>query len=346
MKILKRILLLLLVLVVGFLIYAAMQPGAYEVNRTKVLKAPIDVVYGNVSDYKNWEEWGPWKEEDPSMTFAYDGQTKGVGATYSWSGAQGDGKMEMVEAVQNESITNEMTFDGMGTSKGLWKFKPVDEGTEVTWGMKTDESPFIMKAMSAMSGGWDNLMGPMFEKGLENLDRVTQKQAEEYKEAMSAWSLGDVAKKSLETQTFIGFPHAANMNDYEGIQKIYMESMPKAGTYASESGLKYEEYTPGAIFTKTDMATGDMEFLVGLFLKKELAPADGMQTVSMPAGDVVMIPKYGNYGTGDMEAHVAIEKFMTENTLSLNGHVYEMYVNDPTAVKPSEIQTDIYYPVK
>lgn len=122
--------------------------------------------------------------------------------------------------------------------------------------------------------------------------------------------------------------------------------MPKVGTYASESGLKYEEYTPGAIFTKTDMATGDMEFLVGLFLKKELAPAEGMQTVSFPAGAVVMVSKYGNYGTGSTEAHAAIEKFMTENALAVNGHNYEMYVNDPTMVKPSEIQTDIYYPVK
>ena len=197
-----------------------------------------------------------------------------------------------------------------------------------------------------MSGGWDNMMGPMFERGLEKLDSVTQIQAEAYKAAMNEWSLGEVTKKPLEAQTFIGFLHAANMNDHEGIQKIYMESLPKVGTYASESGLKYEEYTPGAIFTKTDMASGDMEFLVGVFLKKALTPSEGMETLSMPAGDVVMIPKYGNYGTGDMEAHVAIEKFMTENKLSVNGHIYEMYVNDPTTVKPNEIQTDIYYPVK
>lgn len=94
------------------------------------------------------------------------------------------------------------------------------------------------------------------------------------------------------------------------------------------------------------MATGNMEFLVGVFLKKELAAAEGMQAISMPARDVVMIPKFGNYGTGDMEAHMAIEKFMAANELAVNGHIYEMYVNDPTSVEPSEIQTDIYYPVK
>lgn len=184
MKILKRILLLLLVLVIGFCIYAAMQPSAYEVNRTKILKAPVDVVYSNVSDYKNWEAWLPWKELDPSMTISYGAKTQGEGATYSWnSNDQGNGKMEMVEAVQNESIKNEMTFEGMGASQGLWRFKAVEGGTEVTWGMKTEESPFIMKAFSAMSGGWDNMMGPMFERGLEKLDSITQIQAKEKMEA-------------------------------------------------------------------------------------------------------------------------------------------------------------------
>lgn len=323
-----------------------MQPSAYEVNRTRTLKAPVDVVYSNVSDYKNWEEWGPWKEEDPSMTFTYDEKTKGVGASYSWSGAQGNGTMKMAEVVQNQSIVNDMTFEGMGSSQGLWEFKEVEGGTEVTWGMKTDESPFMMKVFSAMSGGWDNMMGPMFDRGLEKLDSITQIQAEEYQNAMSAWSLGEIIKKPMKAQKFIGYHHTGNINDHEGMQAIYMESRPKAGTYAAEKGLQDGDYVPSTIINKTDMQSGEVDFLVGLFLEKDLAPADGMQAVNFPAGEVVMVPKFGNYGTGEMEAHEAIEKFMTENKLTLNGRIYEMYVNDPTTVKPNEIQTDIYYPVK
>ena len=128
MKIIKRILLLLLVLVVGFLIYAAIQPSAYEISRTKTLKAPVEVVYNNVSDFKNWEEWLPWKEQDPTMKINYDAQTKGVGASYSWESEQGPGSMKMVETVPNESIANELDFGEMGSSKSTWKFNPVDGG--------------------------------------------------------------------------------------------------------------------------------------------------------------------------------------------------------------------------
>ncbi|MGI9552089.1 MAG: SRPBCC family protein, partial [Aurantibacter sp.] len=298
------------------------------------------------SDYKNWEAWLPWKEQDPTMKISYDEQTKGVGASYSWESEQGPGSSKMTAAVTNESITSALDFGEMGTSLGLWKFKEVDGGTELTWGMKTEETPFMMKVFSAMSGGYDNMIGPMFERGLEKLDSITQIQAEEYKKAMSAWSLGDIVKKPMEAQKFIGYHHTGNINDHEGLEAIYMESMPKAGTYAAEKGLQYGEYVPSAIFNKTDMESGEVDFLVGLFLKKDLAPAEGMQAVTFPAGDVVMVPKFGNYGTGDMEAHAAIDKFMTENNLTVNGRIYEMYMNDPTTVQPNEIQTDIYYPVK
>ena len=190
---------MLLVLVVGFLIYAAVQPSSYEISRTKTLEAPVDVVYNNVSDYRNWEEWLPWKEEDPTMKISYGEQTKGVGASYSWESEQGPGSMKMAAAVPNESIANELDFGEMGSSKSAWKFEPVDGGTKVTWGMTAEESPFMMKVFAAMSGGYDNMMGPMFERGLEKLDSVTQIQAEEYKSAMNSWSIGDIAKKKNDT---------------------------------------------------------------------------------------------------------------------------------------------------
>ncbi|MDB4293465.1 GyrI-like domain-containing protein [Maribacter sp.] len=342
MKILKYILLLVLILAVGLAIYAAMQPDAFEVKRTRVLNAPVEVVYNNVSDYKNWEAWLPWKEQDPAMTLSYGDQTQGQGASYSWSGSDGDGSMKMVEAKPNKAIVNEMTFDGMGSSQGLWSFKPVENGTEVTWGMKTEKSAFIMKLISALNGGYDNMMGPMFERGLEKLDSIVQIQAKDYTPA-SSWSMGNVTKKPMEAQTFIGYPHLSNT---EEAMQLFQTSMPKAGMYAANKGLQPDEYMPSAIYNNWDMETGEVDFVIGLFLKKDLAPAEGMKKISLPKGEVIMVSKFGDYGVGDEEAHMAIAKFMKENNLSAAGPVYEKYVNDPTEVPASEIQTDIYYPVK
>jgi len=342
MKILKYILLGVLILAVGLGIYTALQPNAFEIQRTRVVKVPVEVVYDNVSDYKNWEGWLPWKEEDPDMILTYSEQTKGEGAAYSWSAVDGDGSMKMVKATPNEAIVNEITFEGMSPSQGLWSFKPVENGTEVTWGMKSEESPFMMKLVSVLSGGYDNMMGPMFDRGLEKLDSIVQIQAKDYFPA-AAWTMGEITKKSIAAQTFIGYPHVSNT---EEAMQLFQESMPKAGMYAAKSGLQPDEYMPSAIYNNWDMETGEVDFLIGLFLHKDLPPAEGMTKITLAKGDVVMVSKFGNYGIGDEQAHMAIAQFMEENNLTPAGPVYEKYVNDPTLVKEKEIQTDIYYPVK
>jgi effector-binding domain-containing protein len=124
-----------------------------------------------------------------------------------------------------------------------------------------------------------------------------------------------------------------------------MESLPKAGEYAMENGLEYGDFVPGAIFNRWDEEKGETDFLVGIFLKKNLKAGEGMKAVTIPRGNKVSISKFGNYGTGDDEAHDAINVYIQENNLTESGPVYEMYVNDPTTVQPNEIQTDIYYPV-
>ena len=345
MKILKYVLLFLFVLIIGLAIYAALQPSSYEVSRSRVIEAPTELVYNNISDYKNWEAWGPWLEEDPSMTFEYGVQTKGEGASYTWNGKDGPGSQKMVSAIPYESITNELSFEGMGTSTGYWKFNPSENGTEVTWGMKADEVPYIFKFFGAISGGYDAMMGPMFERGLERLDSVLVLQVKEYENLATMWSMGEVSKMAVAERNFIGYGHSSKMDQSE-MSKIFQESMPKVGEYAIKQGLRYGEFTPGAVYTKWDEETGEADFIVGVFSEKPITPGENMQAMNFPKGEVVAVSKFGNYGIGDMEAHAAIATFMETNNLTIPDIVYELYMNDPMEVTPDKIQTDIHYPLK
>jgi effector-binding domain-containing protein len=47
-----------------------------------------------------------------------------------------------------------------------------------------------------------------------------------------------------------------------------------------------------------------------------------------------------------MEAHTMIGTYLSKNNLMPAGPVWELYPNDPTTVKPENVQTDIYYLVK
>lgn len=345
MKILKYLFLLLLIVVVGILIFTAVQPNAYNVKRTKVIQAPVGVVYNQIIDIKNWDNWGPWHDEDSTIVTTYPGKTIGVGAKSTWTSKDGPGNMELIAAVPNQSVDLKMQFYDYKPSDVYWQFKEIEKGTEVTWGMKNDETPFIFKFLSAFSGGMEKMLGEMEENGLNNLDNVVQQQLKSMPKP--EYKLSKIETINLPSQQFIGYYQktTTDMNP-EDFTKIFMEYMPIAGKYAA-SKLKPDDYIPGAVYTKWDEENNEAEFYVGVLLKKNIAPKSGMTAINLPEGNSVKLKKYGEYGKGDYEAHTEIGKYLEANQLQMNGEtIWELYVNDPTTVKPTEIETDIYYPIQ
>jgi len=343
MKIFKRILLLLVVVIIVGLAYVFFQPSSYDISRTKVIKAPIANVFNTVNEMKTWENWGPWHDEDSTIVVTYGDITSGVGASNSWISQDGPGNMETVNVVQNELIEQKMQFGEFDPSDVIWKFKEVEGGTEVTWQMKEDNAPFVFKMASAMSGGWDGMLGTMEDQGLNNLDKLVMKE----QELANSFKVGEVNSVDLAKKKFIGFFQKTSTDiSHEEMTQLFMSSLPKVGIYATQNGMKLGDYTPGSVYTKWDEKTKEAEFYIGLLLHKDLKPGEGMKSIDIPKGKGVMVTKYGKYGIGDMEAHAEIAKYMAANNLEAQGLVWELYENDPMSVKPQDIQTDIYYLLK
>ncbi|WP_053002387.1 SRPBCC family protein [Kordia jejudonensis] len=345
MKILKYLLLLLLVVLVAGAIYVATRPNDYDVARSKVINAPVESVFNNINEFKNWEAWGPWHDEDSTIVVTYNEQTSGVGANYSWTSKDGPGKMKTVAIVPNTSIQQEMQFGDYEPTDIYWTFEKVPEGTKVTWRMKSDDTAFIFKLFAAIGGGMDKMLGDMEEKGLNNIEREVLADLE--KNPPGKFRLGDVSQHDQEAKQFIGyFQKTSTDAAMQEMTQLFMQYMPKAGQYAAVNAL--ENYVPSSLYMKWDEETKEAEFYIGLMVNstEALPKSDGMVTTPMPAGTVVKISKFGAYGVGDMEAHGKIAEFMAKNKLVQAGPVWELYVNDPANVKPEDIQTDIYYAVK
>ncbi len=346
MKILKYLFFLLLVVLIGGAIYITLQPNSYDVKRSKLIKAPASAIFNNVNDYKNWKSWGPWYDDDPSIVETYSDQTIGVGGAYSWTSEQGPGNMKTISLEENKSIEQKIQFSDYEPSDIYWTFEETEEGTNVTWGMKAEEIPFMFKFGAAMSGGMDNMLGPMLGKGLENLDKVIQEEMiNNPPKPKGVFTLGSPVGIKQDAQQFIGYKQVTKI-DHDAMTKLYMEFMPKAGMHAHAQKLAPEDYTPAAVFTKWDEEKGEAEFYIGLVVRKDVTLDTGMEKLELPAGKNVMLSKFGQYGTGDQEAHMAIDKYLKENGLEQNGAIWELYVNDPGTVKPEDIETEIHYPVK
>ncbi len=348
MKFLKYFLFLIVIIGIGLMIYVAVQPSQYNVKRTQLIKAPTHLVFNNVNDYKNWESWGPWFDDDPTIEVTYPENTSGVGGSYSWTSKDGPGNMKTIKVNTNKLIAQKLQFLDYKPTDTFWQFEETSEGTNVTWQMKANETPFIFKFFGAISGGMDNMLGTMMEKGLAKMDSVMQVEAKAYKEKiLNAYKIGDVTEIDLTAQKFIGYLQKTSTNaSYEEMTKLFMEYMPKAKNYANSKQLGDTDTTPASVYIKWDENTKQAEFLIGLIVKKDIGLAEGMQAIDLPSGKGIMVSKFGQYGTGDYEAHTAIGNYLKNNNLTQNGHIWETYVNDPTKVKEIEIQTDIYYPVK
>jgi effector-binding domain-containing protein len=173
MKIVKYFLFIILILVIGISIYIAVQPNSFEVKRSRTINAPAEVIYNNVLDFKNWEAWSSWVERDPETVITLSKQTEGVGGSYSWIDSKGSGSMKTLKTDSPNSITQELQFDDYQPSEINWNFESTDDGkTIVTWKMNSNNIPFIFKASALLSGGFDSMIGPDFERSLEKLDSV------------------------------------------------------------------------------------------------------------------------------------------------------------------------------
>mgnify|MGYP000430452515 CR=1 FL=1 len=165
---------------------------------------------------------------------------------------------------------------------------------------------------------------------------------EEPEAKIPAFKLSEVTEFTMEEKAVIGYPHSGEI-DMELIQKQFNEDMPKAGMFAAKEGL--ENYIPGAVWSVWDEEKNHAEYSIGLIVENADKMAEGMVKTILPAGKTLKISKWGTYGTGDKEAHEAINKYMAEKGLEYVV-TWEEYVNDPSTVKPEETQTDIYYGVK
>ena len=172
MKALKYIFLLLLILIIGVAIYIGVQPNSFEVNRSRLIKAPAAVIYDQVIDFKTWEDWSSWVEADPDMIITLPETSEGVGGSYQWEDKDGVGTMTTLYATENESITQEMQFGEFPASEINWKFIPEEGGTTVDWTISGQDLPFTFKLFSTLMGGMESQIAPHFERGLEKLDLI------------------------------------------------------------------------------------------------------------------------------------------------------------------------------
>ncbi|MFQ5674932.1 MAG: SRPBCC family protein [bacterium] len=170
---LKKILIGIVGLVVLLAVVGLLIPSSYRVERSIQINAPVETVFAQVVDVKNWENWSPWKEQDPTINTTYGDVTSGIGGHFSWTSENsGDGSLTITEVEENRKIKTDLDFGDQGTANGFWMFTQNDEGVKVTWGFSGDFGYNLMGRYIGLM--MDSFAGPDLEKGLANLKKTAE----------------------------------------------------------------------------------------------------------------------------------------------------------------------------
>src|SRR6185369_8731640 len=177
MSILKKVLLVLVLVVGGFVGFAATRPDSYRVERSQRIQAPAEVVFAQLDDFKAWSGWSPWDKRDPGMKKTHEGPAHGPGASYSWQGNDkvGEGKMTVIQAQPPSAIAYrlELIKPFSSVAGTAFALKPAgDKAVDVTWSMSGDNN--LMGKVFGVFMNVDKMVGGDFEAGLANLKAVAE----------------------------------------------------------------------------------------------------------------------------------------------------------------------------
>jgi hypothetical protein len=171
----KIIAVVIVLLIVAILAFAATKPDSFTVKRSISIKAPPQKIAAMIDDFHNWGAWSPWEKLDPALKRTYSGAASGKGAVYDWTGNSkvGTGRMEILDTSAAKT-TIKLDFLKPFEAHNVAEFtlEPSGDSTNVIWTMN-GANPFMMKVMGVFMN-MDKTIGKDFEAGLANLKRVTE----------------------------------------------------------------------------------------------------------------------------------------------------------------------------
>ena len=174
----KKLVLGLSLVVAAFVVYVALRPAAYHIERTTVIAAPADVVWRHVSDFNEWPAWNPWQKSEPDQQLTISGEPGQPGHRSAWQGeTTGTGSMTISEATALQKVSIKLEFNEPMESVARTDIAiaPQGSGVAVTWSMD-GENDFLGKMFDVLMD-MESMIGGAYEQGLADLKTIAESQA-------------------------------------------------------------------------------------------------------------------------------------------------------------------------
>lgn len=178
----KNLLIGLLIFIAVFLLIGVALPSTTQLSESILINAPADMVFEEVNNLKQWENWSPWQKNDLSVIMHYEGPDLGVGSKMVWDSKNpkvGKGSQEIIKSIPNRHIEIALSFAGWDhTSQANWDFEEQDgNSTQVTWSYASQIGGHVLHKYAAIM--IKSSLKKDYKQGLQQLKaHIEQKQAQ------------------------------------------------------------------------------------------------------------------------------------------------------------------------
>ncbi len=329
MKTLLKLLYFLLTLLIILLLSGIFLPKETHIESSTTIGASMEIVFDQVNDFRNWENWSPWFEADTAMVFVYNDQTAGTGASYKWTSEKsGSGNQTMKESIPGQSIHTYIDFGEQGDANGSWEFEEGEKNIKVTWAFDDSDLGYFERYFMIL---FKNKIQSDLKKGLQNLKNVS--------EELRLSRVSGVKILTLELQPAMA---VVDSSDVDGMAAKMAEMFDKLNKYLEKRDL----VQTGAPFTMyyTWNPEGLTKFACGVPIEKRTWGWKQYIYLELSEGQVALITHWGRYGSE--KPWLVLDQYLKENKLQISGAPWEVYLTDPSSEPDtSQWKLEVYYPV-
>ncbi len=304
----------------------------FSVTKSTTIDAPIDKVFSNVRDLKQWRAWSPWVISEPDCPISYADD----GMSYSWEGKIiGTGQLEILSEDAPNRIDYRLTFlkPWKSVADTSFSFAEKNGSVEATWTLDSS-LPFFMFFFKKMMVAF---VGMDYERGLSMLKPYVETGENPSK-------LEFIGKEAFGGCSYVGVRTECPIPD---IGLRMGEDRGKVTAWLAESGTEACG-KPFSIYHKWSPVKGIVAYTTAVPLESApAAPPSGFVSGSIPACEVYSVKHTGPYSflgnawsSGVMHAQNKV--YRKNNRI----HPFETYENDPAETDEKDLVTIVHFAVK
>ncbi len=171
----RKLLLFLGLVALAVMLGGYLLPREVTVERSVEIEQSPEVIFSILNNMQRFNAWSPWHGLDPDARYEYFGPEQGVGAGMRWHSDKpevGSGAQVITASQPFSRVELELDFGPEGKATAAYVIQPLEQGARVSWVLhnRFGNNP----AERYVGLVLDDLVGPDFEKGLEQLKELAE----------------------------------------------------------------------------------------------------------------------------------------------------------------------------